>query len=173
MNSISNTDLAVIDFLIRNFSELFTIRQIAIKLKLSPAGVHKSLKKLEADSILKSEKLGSGLFFRINFESRIAKHLCAIALLEKKPSIDFKEAVHYVKLCISDGKTAVIVSHDTEKIRQSLPKNQISYTVLTHEEFMESILKRDKKMLAIIKNGKMVVGEDVLIETLKRGAFRI
>ena len=172
MDSISNTDLAVIEFLARNFSELLTVRQIAIKLKLSAAGVHKSFKKLEKDSILKSEKLGTGLFFRINFESRIAKHLCSIVLLEKEPSIKFGSAEHYVKMCISDGKTALVVSHDVSRMKENLPKKQLTFNIMTQEEFVEKIQSRDNKILDMIKNGKIVMGEEVLVNSLKRGVFR-
>ena len=173
MNSISNTDFAVLEFLIRNFSELFTIRQIALKLKLSPAGVHKSLKKLEKDNILKSEKLGSGLFFRINFESNIAKHLCCSALLEKKESIDFRESSHLVKICISDNKSALVVTHDVESMKQELPKKDIKFHIVSDDEFIKDIKNRDKNTLQMIRSGKIVIGEEELFSTLKRGAFRI
>jgi len=173
IKSISNTDLAVIDFLVRNFSELLTVRQIAIKLKLSPAGVHKSLKKLEQESILKSEKLGTGLFFTINFESKPARHLCALVLLESKPSISFGEAEHIVRFCITDSKTALIVTHDTNRMNESLPKKQLDYIVMTQDEFIQKIQSKDKKVLDIILKGKVALGEEVLLNLLKRGVFRL
>ena len=50
--NISTNDFNVIDFLIRNFSQRFTIRNISQKLNASPAGIHKVMKKLEKDVVV-------------------------------------------------------------------------------------------------------------------------
>ena len=81
MLSLSDNEFAVLNFLARNFTERLTIRTIAQKLKFSPAGVHTILKKLEKQGIVSGEKLGTGLFYRISFESKTAYHLAAAVLV--------------------------------------------------------------------------------------------
>jgi len=68
MLSLSDNEFSVLNFLVRNFSEKLTIRNIAQRLNFSPAGVFNILKKLEKQSIVVGQKLGTGLFYSINFE---------------------------------------------------------------------------------------------------------
>ena len=100
MQSISDNEFSVINFLIRNFSERFTIRGIAKELNLSAAGVHSILKKLEKSKVVVAEKLGTGLFYNINLNSSVAKHLAAILaeeeLVEKISSKD-KAVIEIIK----------------------------------------------------------------------------
>lgn len=174
MNSLSSTDISAVDFLARNFSELFTIRQIALKLKSSPAGLHASLKKLEKEGILKSEKLGSGLFFRINFESKSARYLTSMIISEDKEKIDFGDGIHHVKMCILDGKKALVMATDVTKVKEEIPqKAEIKFTILSQEDIFERVSLRDKEILEFIRRGKCVMGEEVLFALFKRGAFRI
>ena len=67
MLSLSDNEFSVISFLVRNFPEKLTIRNIAQRLDFSAAGVFNILKKLEKQGIVVSEKLGTGLFCKINF----------------------------------------------------------------------------------------------------------
>ena len=55
MLSLSDNEFSVISFLVRNFTEKLTIRNIAHRLNFSPAGVFNILKKLieEQESVKK------------------------------------------------------------------------------------------------------------------------
>src|SRR3989338_162737 len=88
MLSLSDNEFSVLNFLVRNFSEKLTIRNIAQRLNFSPAGVFNILKKLEKQSIVVGQKLGTGLFYSINFENKIAEHLAEIVLLHSDEKID-------------------------------------------------------------------------------------
>ena len=78
MISLSDNEFSVLSFLTRNFSERLTIRSIALRLKFSAAGVFNILKKLEKLDIVYGQKLGTGLFYSINFENKIANGVCGI-----------------------------------------------------------------------------------------------
>ena len=60
----------------------YTIRSIAKELNLSPAGAHTIVKKLERNNILISEKLGTGLFYELNFKDKAAEYLALAVLLK-------------------------------------------------------------------------------------------
>ena len=62
MLSLSDNEFSVLNFLVRNFTEKLTIRNIAHRLNFSPAGVFNILKKLEKQNIVVGQKLGTGLF---------------------------------------------------------------------------------------------------------------
>ena len=79
--SLSDNEFSVLSFLVRNFTERLTIRNIAQRLNFSAAGVFNILKKLDKENIVKGEKLGTGLFYAINFENKIALHIAEIVLL--------------------------------------------------------------------------------------------
>ena len=49
MDSIAKNEFRMVEFLVRNFYERLTIRNIAAKLKMSAAGAHSVLKKLEKE----------------------------------------------------------------------------------------------------------------------------
>ena len=81
MLSLSDNEFAVINFLVRNFTERLTVRSIAKKLGFSPAGVYNILKKLEEQEIVYGEKLGTGLFYKINLDNKVAWYLSLSVLV--------------------------------------------------------------------------------------------
>src|SRR3989338_2659462 len=109
MLSLSDNELSVINFLVRNFTEMLTIRSIAQRLEFSPAGVFNILKKLEKQSIVTGQKFGTGLFYSINFENKIAEHLAAVVLLYSEEKIEINiEEFKQAKAAIFDMKTLLL-----------------------------------------------------------------
>ena len=70
MLSLSDNEFSVINFLVRNFTEKLTIRNVAQRLNFSAAGVFNILKKLEKAGIVIGQRLGTGLFYSINFDNK-------------------------------------------------------------------------------------------------------
>jgi len=165
MQSISGNAFEVINFLIRNFTKRYTIRNIANELKISPAGVHLILKKLEKNNILVSEKLGTGLFYNINFENKVAVYLCSIVLMQyfdiKEPDFSRED----VKAAIFDGKNLLLIS-DEETIARVPDK--IRAVVMSENSFIENIKAKDKAVLELIKNGKVLFGEEIIVNSIKK-----
>ena len=166
MLSLSDNEFSVINFLVRNYTEKLTIRNIAQKLKFSPAGVFNILKKLEKNGIMTGQKLGTGLFYSINFESSIARHLCAVVLVypSEKTNVDlqmFKDA----KCAILSKKSLLIV--------QNIAAHETSiqnYDILakTEDEIIELLRKRDEKILEFLRHGTVMFGEDKAIEMIRK-----
>src|SRR3989344_1756799 len=142
MLSLSDNEFAVLNFLARNFTERLTIRTIAQKLKFSPAGVHTILKKLEKQGIVKGEKLGTGLFCRINFESKTAYHLAAAVLVGffDYTNTELMKLKGSSKTILYDRKNALIVADNVFPPNISI--ENVSIVVKTEDEFIEAVRRR-------------------------------
>ena len=166
MLSLSDNEFSVINFLVRNFNEMLTIRSVANKLGFSPAGVFNILKKLEREGIVAGQKLGTGLFYSINLENVIAAHLAAIVLAysEEKAEIStgqFRQA----KAAIYDKKSLLIITDSMTFLDLEIP--DINIISKTEDEVIVLFRKKDSDMLNILKKGNVLFGEDKLVGIIK------
>jgi len=162
MNSIAKNEFEVISFLIRNFFQRFTIRSIAQNLKLSPAGVHSILKKLEKNNIVIHEKLGTGLFYAVNFDSKIARHLASIVLLDGDIKLDIKTDA---KAVIATKTDVLVILEDISVFEQiSVPDKNI--ITISESSLMEKIRAKDPKIISIFKQGVVISGEEIVIDLI-------
>ena len=165
MNSIAKNEFGVLNFLVRNFTQRFTIRNIAQNLRLSPAGVHSILKKLETSNIVVHEKLGTGLFYSINFDNPIAKHLAAIVLLEgESVKLDVKIDA---KAIIATKKDVLAIVDDISVVEEvSVPDANV--TIESESSLLEKIRSKNTKILNIFKQGKALLGEDFIVNIINK-----
>ncbi|MDP3765360.1 MAG: helix-turn-helix domain-containing protein [Nanoarchaeota archaeon] len=167
MLSLSDNEFSVLNFLVRNFTERLTIRGMSQKLNFSSAGVFNILKKLEKHYIVVGQKLGTGLFYSINFENRIAEHLAAIVLLHSDEKIEkinieqFKQA----KAAIFDKKSLLIVTDNVTFLDITIPN--IDVVTKTEDEVIGLFRKKDSEMLQLLKKGTVLFGEDNVVEIIK------
>lgn len=172
MHSIAKNEFSVINFLVRNFMNRYTIRNIAKELKLSPAGVYTIVKKLEKSSILISEKLGTGLFYEINFKNKAAEYIALVVLLKYNDveGIDIKDIQDEIKLALFDNKNLLIVTDNVGHVEDFCSKfKDINAVVLNEEGFIEKIKLKDKRILQILNQGNAIYGEKYFIEIIKSG----
>ncbi|NQV08461.1 winged helix-turn-helix transcriptional regulator [Candidatus Woesearchaeota archaeon] len=169
MISISDNEGTIIDFIIKNYSKRYTIREIALNLKISPAGAHKSLKKLGQAGIVKSEKLGTGLFYDIDYNNRAARHLACFIISQTK-DYSLGELKELVKAVIVNKHVLVVSdTHDHSKIRAdvfNLFKDK-EIMIMTEEEFRSGVMRADKKITDILGSGSVAYGEELLIKSLR------
>src|SRR3972149_2432012 len=120
MIAISDNDQKIIAFLIKNYASRFTTREIGLKLKISPAGSYKSLKKMEKGGIVVAEKLGTGLFYDINLRKTSAFHLaCFVASTDEK---DVKELSELTRLVLKHQNGILVVTghHSLEQAKAAV-----------------------------------------------------
>ncbi len=166
MISLSDNEFSVINFLVRNFAERLTIRSLAQKLGFSPAGVFNILKKLEKENIVVGQKLGTGLFYSINFENRIAEHLAAVILIYSDEKIDINiEHFRQAKCAIFDKKSLFIITDSMTFLDLAIPN--INVISKTEDEVISLFRKKDSELLQILKKGFVVFGEDKLVNIIK------
>lgn len=166
MLSLSDNEFSVLSFLVRNFTEKLTIRNIAQRLNFSPAGVFNILKKLEKNGIVTGQKLGTGLFYSINFENRIAEHLAAAVLLysEEKAEIGI-EQLRQANAAIFDKKTLLLIT-DSITVLDIVLQN-IEVITKTEDDFIDLLRKKDSTMLQLLRKGIVLFGENKVVEIIK------
>lgn len=163
MHSIAKNEFQVINFLVRNFSQRFTIRSIAQNLKLSPAGVHSILKKLEKSNIVVHEKLGTGLFYALNLNNPIAKHLAAIVLLEGEA----KELTEKIDAkAVIATKTDVLVIVEDVSVVEEISVKDTNVRTESESSLLEKISSKDTYILNIFKQGRVLFGEDFIVNII-------
>jgi len=169
MLSISKNEFNVIGFLIRNFSKKFTIRNIASKIGVSAAGAHAVLKKLEGNSVVKAERLGTGLFYEINLDNNVAKYLAAISLLKYCDVSGNFEELKESKAVVFDGKSLLVISNDIDSVKDICYDKfkELKLVCKSEEEFTEA-LKGKREVLEILEQGNVIFGEEVVIDCIKR-----
>ena len=171
MLSLSDNEFSVISFLVRNFSEKLTIRSIAQRLDFSAAGVFNILKKLEKVNIVYGQKFGTGLFYSINFENKIAEHLAAIVLLhsEEKPDKTVFDQAKNFKAVLFDKKTVLVITDNVSTAEISIPN--YSLVSKTEEELIVALRKRDADILQLLKKGTALYGEEKIVDTIKKCSY--
>ena len=166
MLSLSDNEFSVLSFLVRNFTERLTIRSIAQRLSFSPAGVFNILKKLEKNNIVKGQKLGTGLFYEINFENKIAGHLASVVLLHSDEEFDFDfEKLRQAKAAILDRKTLLLVVDNITTLDVSIPNVEV--IVKTEDEIINLFRKKDSQLIQLLKKGIVLFGEDKIVDVIK------
>ena len=171
MLSLSDNEFSVLSFLVRNFTERLTIRNIAQRLNFSPAGVFNILKKLEKNNIVKGQKFGTGLFYEINFENRIAEHLAKIVLLhsDEKIGIDI-EQLKQAKASIFDKKTLLLITDNITVLDVSVPNVEV--ITKTKDEVIDLLRKKDLAMLQLLRKGVVLFGEEEIVDIIKKCVSR-
>src|SRR3989338_5529864 len=171
MLSLSDNEFSVISFLVRNFAERLTIRSIAQKLDFSPAGVFNILKKLEKQNIVVGQKLGTGLFYSINFENKIAEHLAEIVLLYSDKKIELEiEQISQAKAAIFDEKTLLLITDNITALEIIIPNTEV--VIKTEDEVIGLLRKKVSEMLQLLKKGIVLFGEDKVVEIIKNCVTR-
>ena len=171
MLSLSDNEFSVLSFLVRNFTERLTIRNMAQRLDFSAAGVFNILKKLEKQDIVKGEKLGTGLFYSINFENKIAVHIAEIVLLYLDDKISMNsEQFKQAKAAISDKKNLLLIVDNVTVLNLTI--TNVNVITRTEEEFTDLLRRKDSESLQILKKGAVLFGEEKIADIIKNCAQR-
>ena len=185
------------DFLVRNFKERNSINQIARRLKLSPMGAYKILKKLEKANAIKAEKIGNAVYYRADLDEEIGRKLAEFVLVQsefnntfaKVYAEDLRKLKDVALSCIlygsilKAGKEAkdvdaliIIEKKDYKKISnklagiQQIAAKRIHDIRMTKEDLAKNLKKGNNAMIDMLKYGQVVWGADIIVEAIKNGA---
>jgi len=187
----------VMDFLVRNFKERNSINQIAKRLKLSPMGAYKILKKLEMANAIKAEKIGNAVYYRANLDEEIGRKLAEFVLVQSEFNNTFakvyaddlkklkdvalscilygsilkvgKEAKDVDALIIIEKKNYKKVSNKLADIQQIATK-RIHDIRMTKEDLAKNLKKGNEAMIDMLSYGQVLWGADIIVEAIKNGA---
>lgn len=193
MVHISENELKTLNFLIRHFTEKYSINQLAKKLGITPKGLHKLLKRLEENNIVKPEKLANAVFYKINFASDLARKSAELSLFEniKLPyarvqAKDLDSLREFVLaavlfgsvlkkgdkagdidvLLVFEKKNYQKVKKEVDEIQKIKPKH-IQIVMQTPKDLINNLKKPDKVLLEILRTGKVLWGCEVIVSSIK------
>lgn len=169
--SLSDNEFSVLSFLVRNFTERLTIRNVAQRLDFSAAGVFNILKKLEKENIVIGEKLGTGLFYSINFENKIALHIAEIVLLYSDEKLSLNaEPFRHAKAAMFDRKNLLLIVDNVMVLNFTIPN--VNIISKTEEELTDLLRRKDSEILQMLKKGAVLFGEEEFAGIIKNCAQR-
>ena len=197
MQSLTQNEAKVMDFLVRNFKERNSINEIGRRLKISHTGAHKILRKLEKIKIVKPEKIGNAIYYKANLDEEIGIKLAEFILLENEFGNNYakvyaedlrklknvalscilfgsvlkvgKEAKDVDALIIIEKKDYKKVSNRLEDIQQILTK-RIHSIIMTKEDLSNNLKKENEAMIDMLKYGQVLWGAEIIVEAIRHGA---
>lgn len=190
---LTKNEHKIINLLLRHTYENFTIREISRKINITPMGARKILNKFKKENILISKKIGTGIFYKLNFNNRITQKICELVLAQNKLNLfaqvyaeDLKILENCTESCILFGSILVrgekardvdvmlLIEKEqyknVEKISQELSEKKakkIHFMMQTKEDFIKNLTQKNKAVLNIIKNGVVLWGENHIVEAIK------
>lgn len=134
---LSKNSMLIIGFLLKNPTKMYNVNQISKELDISIGSAHKIAKELFSKGIIKSEKQGNNIFYKLDMKNKETRKICEIFLIEDK------------NRKLSQNKTAKIYSNELE----NFPAKAVVLfgSVLTKPE-----KSNDVDVLFVIKNKKDV-----------------
>jgi len=193
---ITKNEAKVLNFVVRNFNERNSINEIGRRLKLSPMGIYKILKKLEKVNAIRPEKIGNGIYYKANLDDEMSIKLAEFVLAQNDlnpyariQAEDLNQLKDVAIGCIlygsvlKKGKEAndidfmPIIDHKKnaekyyikfDELRQMKPKKLHDIAVIK-EDLVKGIKKNDVVIIRAIKEGEILWGSEVVVEAIRNG----
>ena len=195
MLALTNNEARMADFLLRNFTERYSINQLAKELNLSPQGAYKMAKKLEKARILKPEPIGNAIYYRPNLDDELGRKTAELVLA-------YKDINSYARVQAKDlerlkahtvcavlfgsvltkaenaGDIDVLIVLEEGQLNkmhkalmeiQSIKSKKISEMLQTREDLVRNIKKRDAPLLDAIRTGQVLWGSEIIVEAILNG----
>ena len=198
MLALTRNEVRTINFLLRNFTERFSINQLAKRVSLSPKGAYRIVKKLEQLRILKPEAIGNALYYRANLDEEIGRKTAELVLTDKElnpyarvQAKDFEALRPYTTSALLFGSVLskaekagdidvllVLESkqfgkvHEVLKELQSIKPKRIGEMLQSKEDMVRNFKKRDVPLLDAVRTGQVLWGADVIVEAIRIDANR-
>lgn len=197
MQNLTVNEARIMNFLVRNFKEKNSINAIAKKLKLSPMGAYKILKKLERANAIRAEKIGNAIYYKANLDEEIGRKYAEFVLVQNEFSNTYAKiyAKYLKKLkdvalsCIlygsilKAGKEAkdvdaliIIGKKDYKKMSSKLEDirliaiKTIHDIKMTKEDLANNLKRNNEAMIDMMKYGQVLWGSDIIVEAIKNGS---
>ncbi len=180
--------------LFKDFTAYFNANSSSKILRISRVGALKLFRRLEAHGLLKSQRIGKAIIYKLRLEDDYVKKLIAFLLADeannfKRWKAEFKELYKEDRIVMIFGSVlrnyetandidlliAAAIS-DRPKIQQIvkskaelLPK-KLHTIQLTVPELEDNVRRREATILDIVKTGVVLYGQDEYVEVLKNVA---
>ncbi|MBI2656758.1 winged helix-turn-helix transcriptional regulator [Candidatus Woesearchaeota archaeon] len=197
MISLTQNEAKIINFLFRHFNALYSLRQLAKHIGISPEGASKIMKKLKEKGIVVLESSVTGkMYYKFNFSNNVALKLAELVLTQnelnptsKVLARDMENLRNHTKACILYGSILtkgnkandydvmlmfekesykdVTITH--KEISQMHPQ-KIHLMMQTEKDFIDNLKKRHPPLLSLFQTGAVLWGEKFIVEAVKNAA---
>ncbi len=195
MLALTRNEARLVSFLLRNFTERYSINQLARELGLSPMGARKIAMKLEKTRILKSEAISNAIYYRPSVDEEIGRKTAELVLAykdlnpyAKAQAKDLEQLRPHVLCAVLFGsvltkaekagdidvllvleKGQLNKAHKTLMEIQSIKPKKIGEMVQSREDLVRNIRKRDAPLLDAIRTGQVLWGSEIIVEAIRNG----
>jgi len=195
MLAVTKNEVRVVKFLVRNFTERYSINGLAKKLGLSPKGVHKMVKKLEKLRILKPEAIGNAIYYHPDLDEDTGRKMAELVLTDKNfnsyakvQAKDLEQLKPYTLCAVLFGSVLtkaekagdidVLLVLEEKQFKQahkvlleiqSMKPKKISEMLQSREDLVRNMKKRDAPLLSAIRTGQVLWGSEVIVEAIRNG----
>jgi len=192
----TENELKALNFLTRRPDENYSINGLSKQIGLTPMGAQKILKRLEKAGMVKHKKMANAMFYQLNFDSDVARKAAELSLFEEIPNPyaraqakDIERLRPFVRAAVLFGSVlkkgegandidVLVVVEKKEyaafqaaiKKLQALKPKRIEPVIQSPEDLVHNIKTRVPVMLEIIKTGKILWGQDAIVNALKEAA---
>lgn len=189
---LTSKEKKVLRLLMSSFDKDFSINQIAKECGLSPNGALKILRKFEKEGILVIKNIANIKSYKVNFGNEKTDAVLELALIPhlegriKYRLEDFRELKEMTNACVLFGSYINLKKepHDLDvlfvlnkaqykeykerlsSVRDIVPA-RIHDIIQTEEDLKKNVLREDKAILEIIKNGYILWGQKLIIKVIK------
>lgn len=188
MRALTEKERAIVLRLTKDFTAFYNASSLSKQVGMSPRGVLKALKFLEQNQIVKSERIGKALIYRLTFNEH-AFELVSLFLFEEartkaprwiKEFEQFKCADALIlfgsvlrTLKYNDIDMLILTDKKNYRVlnKQVLEKNSLLHKPIhpvwqLRSDLEKNLRKRDPVLLEIIKTGIIVKGQRIIMEVL-------
>lgn len=188
MRQLTEKEKEIVLLLTKDFTTYYNAHSISKQVRMSHKGASKALKFLEQNEIVKSQKIGRAIIYKLTF-NEYARELAALFLFEEarakaprwvKEFEQFKKADALILfgsvLCTNKYKDIDLLVLIDEKNystvdKQVLEKNAILVKPIhpvwqVRADLEKNLRKKDPVMLEIIKTGLVLKGQHIIMEVL-------
>ena len=189
---ISKNTSRVLLYLLRNIDEFgYNINQIAKLNKISVGSAFKILKELEKNKIIIKKEISNASHYKLNLENPETTKLCELLLLTEKRNlkgyaklyadeiIKFKDA----EMIIIFGSVltekefndvdVLFITDQTKKVNNfcleisKVRTKPVVPLIMKQEDLITAMKKRKDAILSMMKEGIVLRGESIFVETMK------
>jgi len=190
MKGLSDKEIEILLVLFKDFSTDYNANNITKKIRITPAGAFKAMKKLEKKRLTTGKKMGKAVFYKLNLDDYYTFRTMETLLISESREKasrwlkEFKDLFNHVEIAIIFGSIIkypkkandidLLVIFRKEKnniVNKIIDKRRVLLIKAIHlvKQTPEDLNKnlKNKVILSAIKNGYILHGYDKLLEVIK------
>jgi len=190
--SLTKKERETVLLLFKDFTRYYNANSMSKVLHISHVGAQKILKRLLRENMVVGKPIGKSITYKLNLNDAYAGQLVAFLLADeangfKRWKEEFKELFGVARIVMLFGSAikdyahardidvmVVLENKDVKDVNAALKKKEgilpkkLHAIKLTPQDLSESIKKKDKPLVDIVKNAVILHGQDEYVEILKR-----